>query len=99
MTGATGRSDWRIGVLLVVCALALTIQEYLAPRAYFEWFVYDDHRLRLDWWTFWSVFGYVGMPLAAILALPGERLSEYHLTLRRGWAVAVVIAEIGRAHV
>ena len=83
---------WQIGVLLVVCAIALTIQEYLAPRASFEWFVYDEHRPPLSWWTFWSVLGYVVMPLATVLALPGERLGDYHLTLHRGWAVAIVIA-------
>src|SRR5205085_10745775 len=57
--GAARMTRWQMGVLLVVSALALTIQEYLAPRAFYEWFVYDKTRLALQTWTFWSVVGYV----------------------------------------
>jgi membrane protease YdiL (CAAX protease family) len=83
---------WQMGVLLVVSALALTIQEYLAPRAFFEWFVYDKTRLALEQWTFWSVVGYVALPLLTVLALPGERLRDYHLTMRGIPAVVVALA-------
>jgi hypothetical protein len=73
---SVARADWRIGVILVVSALALTVQEYLGPRPYLEWFVYDAHRGPLVWWSFWSVVGYVALPLVTVLALPGERLAD-----------------------
>jgi membrane protease YdiL (CAAX protease family) len=88
----TNRADWKLGVMLVVAALALTIQEYLAPRAQVEWFVYDDRQLPLPWWTFWSVIGYVAIPLATVLALPGERVRDQHLVMRGIPAVVVALA-------
>ncbi len=88
----TNRADWKIGVMLVVAALALTIQEYLAPRAHLEWFVYDERRFPLPWWTLWSVVGYAAIPLLTVLALPGERLRDYHLTMRGIPAVVVALA-------
>ncbi len=84
-----GDTDWRIGVLLVAAAIALTLQEYLGPRVSYEWFAYDPALPTRHggaagqwWWTWWSVLGYVLVPLAVVIALPGERAREHHGGLR-----------------
>ncbi|MBE7448482.1 MAG: CPBP family intramembrane metalloprotease [Kofleriaceae bacterium] len=88
MTGPD-RPHWRIATLLVMAALAVTLQEYLGPRLTHEWFPYDPSLparqgslARTGWWTVWSLLGYVVLPMAAVLALPGERLRDHHLSPR-----------------
>jgi membrane protease YdiL (CAAX protease family) len=83
-----GTTSWKVLVILVVCAVSLTIQEYIGDRGAFErWF---PPRGRTDayfelkgfaWWSSWRVIGYVIMPLLTIVALRGERIRDYHFSL------------------
>jgi len=83
-----GRTDWKVMIILVTAAASLTVQEYLGQRgAYDDWFplVRGDRYGTLKgyaWWTAWRVIGYVAIPVAVIAALPGERVRDYHLSLR-----------------
>jgi membrane protease YdiL (CAAX protease family) len=84
-----GATSWQVLAILVVCALSLTIQEYIGDRGAFErWF---PSRGRPDpyfelkgfaWWSSWRVIGYVIMPLLTIAAIRGERIRDYHMSLK-----------------
>jgi membrane protease YdiL (CAAX protease family) len=85
--GAAGTFDWRVLVVLVVVAVSLTLQEYIGDRGWFER-VFPPHgrdnyfELKgFAWWSGWRVLGYVVMPVIAILAMPREKLLDYHLSL------------------
>jgi membrane protease YdiL (CAAX protease family) len=87
--GEAGAASWKVLVVLVVCAVSLTLQEYLGDRgAYERWF--PAHGVRdkyfelktFAWWSGWRVIGYVIMPLAAIALMRGERIRDYHFELR-----------------
>jgi len=79
--------------VLVVVAISLTIQEYIGERDMFGR-LFPDQIFRdgkfteygqlkaFVWWTGWRVFGYVVLPITAILCLPGERLRDYFISLR-----------------
>jgi membrane protease YdiL (CAAX protease family) len=91
-----GRASWNVLVILVVCAVSLTIQEYIGDRGAFEsWFrpargVRDNYfELKsFAWWSSWRVIGYVIMPLVTITLMrwllkdPRERIRDYHTSLR-----------------
>jgi membrane protease YdiL (CAAX protease family) len=84
----TGTVQWKALVILVTVAVSLTIQQYIGDRDFFE-----DHfkpngphdtyyALRsFAWWTGWRTFGYVVLPMIALLAM-GERIRDYHISLR-----------------
>jgi membrane protease YdiL (CAAX protease family) len=83
-----GTFDWRVAVILVTVAISLTLQEYIGDRGFFE-----DHfkPARGDmyyelkgfaWWAGWRVCGYVLIPMLVLLAMPGERIRNYHVSLR-----------------
>jgi membrane protease YdiL (CAAX protease family) len=87
--GDGGTTSWKVLVILVVCALSLTVQEYIGDRGAFErWF--PPHG-RVDpyfelkgfaWWSSWRVIGYVVMPLLTISAIRGERIRDYHMSFK-----------------
>jgi membrane protease YdiL (CAAX protease family) len=87
--GEAGTTSWKVLVVLVVCAVSLTVQEYIGDRGAFErWF---PSRGRVDeynelkgfaWWSSWRVIGYVIMPLLAIVAMSGERIRDYHMSFK-----------------
>jgi membrane protease YdiL (CAAX protease family) len=83
--------DWRVLVVLVVCAMSLTVQEYVgSQQTYTQWFpqVRGDQYYELKtyaWWSGWRVLGYVAIPIIAILCMPGERLRDYNLSLKGFW--------------
>ncbi len=82
-----GNTSWVVLVVLCVCAVSLTLQEYLGDRGQFErWFLGTRdryHELKgFAWWSGWRVLGYVVMPIIAILCMPGQRLRDYHVSLR-----------------
>lgn len=88
---ATARApgfDWRVLVILVTVAISLALQEYYGERYLFqELFPYQagDRYWTLKgfvWWSGWRVFGYVILPALTILAMPGERLRDYFISLR-----------------
>jgi membrane protease YdiL (CAAX protease family) len=80
--------DGRVLVILVTVAISLSLQEYYGERwLYQELFPYQagDQYWTLKgfvWWSGWRVFGYVILPVLTILAMPGERLRDYFISLR-----------------
>lgn len=82
-----GRSDLQVLVILVTVAASLTLQEYLGGHDIYErLFPADGSRyweLRsFAWWSGWRVFGYVGIPMIVLACLPGQRIRDYHVSLR-----------------
>ena len=87
--GEAGTASWNVLIVLVVCALSLTIQEYVGDRGAFErWFMTRGARDQyfelksFAWWSSWRVIGYVIMPLITIALMRGERIRDYHVSLR-----------------
>ena len=86
--GSAGSVSWVVLVVLVVCAVSLTLQEYLGDRGAFErWYPRRGGDLHYElksfaWWSGWRVLGYVVMPMVAILLMPGQRIRDYHVSLR-----------------
>ena len=87
--GEAGTASWKVLVILVVCAISLTVQEYIGDRGAFErWFPNlgrRDEYFELKgfaWWSSWRVIGYVIMPLVTIALLRGERIRDYHVSFR-----------------
>ena len=77
-------------VVLLATALSLTIQEYVGGADRYEhWFPYDGGEywelMSFVWWTGWRVIGYVLIPIVVVLYLPGERLRDYHVSVRGFW--------------
>ena len=82
-----GRSDVQVLVILITVAASLTLQEYLGGHdAYELLFPRNGGRyweLRsFAWWSGWRVFGYVGIPMIVLACLPGQRIRDYHVSLR-----------------
>ncbi|MEZ4366327.1 MAG: type II CAAX endopeptidase family protein [Kofleriaceae bacterium] len=80
--------DYRVLVVLVVAAVSLTLQEYFGDRETFRRLfpatpgdTYYELK-SFGWWTGWRVGGYLLLPMAVVALLPGERLRDYHLSLR-----------------
>ena len=96
--------DWKVGVILAVVCLSLTLQEYVGQRELYKtWF--SDHAgeryfqlQAFGWWTGWRVLGYVLLPALVILLLPGERLRDYYISprgfIKHLWIYAVMFALI-----
>ncbi|MBC7974281.1 MAG: CPBP family intramembrane metalloprotease [Myxococcales bacterium] len=85
--GDAGQTRVQILVVLLTVAAALTLQEYLGGHdTYQRLFPPDGTRyweLRgFAWWSGWRVFGYVLLPMAVLACLPGERIRDYHVSLR-----------------
>jgi len=86
---AAARFDFRPLVILVTVAVCLTLQEYVGERDFFrEHFPalargrYGDLRA-YAWWSGWRFAGYVVIPSLVIIAMPGQRLRDYYLSLRQ----------------
>jgi membrane protease YdiL (CAAX protease family) len=83
----TGRTSWTVLVVLVVCAVSLTLQEYIGDRGQFErWFLGGRdkyHELKgFAWWSGWRVLGYVVMPMLAIGIMAAVRQRDYRFSPR-----------------
>ncbi len=104
--GEAGTFSWRVLGVLVLCAVSLTIQEYIGDRNFYEhaftlapwahykvgaaqwpggWGVQSPLRYYHElgsfmWWSGWRVTGYVLMPVIFILAWPGMRLRDFHIS-------------------
>ena len=80
--------DPAILVIMVVCAVSLTLQEYIGDRGmYNHWFPVNgnDRYYELKsfaWWAGWRVLGYLIIPILVVLILPGQRLRDYHISPR-----------------
>jgi len=87
-TGAPQRNPHvRVLIILLTCAVSLTIQEYVGNTDHYEkWFPNDGSDYwelsGFAWWTLWRVIGYVVLPMIVITCLPGERIRDYHLSGR-----------------
>lgn len=94
-----GRASLRVLVVLVTCALVLTLQDYYGGSdKYAKYFPYDKSRYwelkGFVWWSGWRVLGYVVIPMIAIALLPGERIRDYNVSfrgfLRHFWIYALM---------
>jgi membrane protease YdiL (CAAX protease family) len=82
-----GRASWRVLVVLLTCAVVLTLQEYVGGSdRYAKYFPYDGSKywelMGFVWWSGWRVLGYVIIPIIVIIAMPGERLRDYNLSFK-----------------
>jgi uncharacterized protein len=82
-----GNTSLRILAILVTVCLVLTLQEYIGGSdRYARYFPYDGGQYwelkGFMWWSGWRVLGYVVIPVIVIAILPGERLRDYHVSLR-----------------
>jgi membrane protease YdiL (CAAX protease family) len=65
--------------------VSLTLQEYVGERGFFVRHFPDlaggeyGELIRHAWWAGWRFLGYVVIPIAVILAMPGERVRDYYL--------------------
>ena len=85
---AAGATDLSVLAVLVTVAASLALQQYFgneeahdvvfsrgADSAYWE-------LRKLAWWAGWRVLGYVALPMGVIACLPGQRIADYHVSLR-----------------
>jgi len=104
LPGKGQRVDYKPLVILVTVAVSLTMQSYwgerpefvrLFPPAEAKW-TGDYYNLwQFAWWTGWRFGGYVILPIAVILAMPGERLRDYFVGFgsleQHAWIYAVLL--------
>jgi membrane protease YdiL (CAAX protease family) len=87
--GQAGTVSWKVLVILVTVAVSLTLQEYIGDRGFYE-HTFPPHgradvywELRgFAWWSGWRFLGYVVIPMIVLALLPGERIVDYHVSLR-----------------
>jgi membrane protease YdiL (CAAX protease family) len=98
-----GNTSITVLAILATCALSLTLQEYIGGNAsYVRYFPNDGSRYwelwGFVWWSGWRVIGYVIIPMIVIAALPGERIRDYHVSVRgffkHAWIYLVMFALI-----
>ena len=85
-----GTTSIKVLVILVTVAISLTLQEYIGGHnAYVRYFPNDGSRYwelwGFVWWSGWRVLGYVVIPMIVIAFMPGERIFDYHVSLRGFW--------------
>jgi membrane protease YdiL (CAAX protease family) len=91
--------DWHPLVALCVVAVSLTLQQYFGHHDTYERFFRAFRESEyyplgsFAWWSGWRVFGYVVMPIIAIVAMR-ERVRDYGLAtkgqLKHLWIYAVL---------
>ena len=83
-----GATSLQVLVVLLTIAAMLTLQEYFGDldKTYPHLFPPDRSRyweLRgFAWWSGWRVLGYVVVPMIVLCCLPGQRIRDYHVSLR-----------------
>lgn len=99
-----GHTSSYVLAVLVTCCVVLTLQEYLGDSARFA--RYYPHRpgdrywelKGFAWWSGWRVLGYVVIPMLVIAIWPGQRIRDYHVSvrgfLRHFWIYAVMFLAI-----
>jgi len=95
--GEAGAASWKVLVVLLTCAVVLTLQEYVGGSdRYAHYFPYDGSKYwelkGFVWWSAWRVGGYVVIPLVVILLMPGERLRDYNLRFKGGKSLLLYLA-------
>jgi membrane protease YdiL (CAAX protease family) len=83
-----GTQSWTVLIILLTVAVSLTLQEYIGDRGFFERY-FPPHRggrywelIGFAWWAGWRVLGYVIIPMVVLAFLPGEKIRDYHISLR-----------------
>jgi membrane protease YdiL (CAAX protease family) len=98
---AAGTTSAVVLAIVVTVAASLAMQEYFgSPEVYARLFPLDggsNWELKgFVWWSGWRVAGYVVVPVLVLRCLPGQRLADYHLSLRSFgkhlWIYAVLFA-------
>jgi membrane protease YdiL (CAAX protease family) len=84
---AAGRTSAQVLSVLVTVAASLTLQEYLGGHDTYERLFPPDGSTYWElrgfaWWSGWRVCGYVVIPMIVLACLPGQRIRDYHLSLR-----------------
>ena len=80
--------DWRPLIVLVTVCISLTLQEYYGDRATFarkfpEKMTTEYGQLwSFAWWSGWRFFGYVVLPVLAIVLMKGERVRDYFISFK-----------------
>jgi membrane protease YdiL (CAAX protease family) len=82
-----GRSSLVVLAVMATVAVVLTLQEYFGDHQTYRKFFPNmrDKYWELGgfvWWSGWRVLGYAVIPMLVVLALPGQRLRDYHLSFR-----------------
>lgn len=85
--GDAGRTSVAVLMVLVTVAASLTLQEYLGGHDTYERLFPPDGSAYWElrgfaWWSGWRVFGYVVIPMIVLRCLPGQRIRDYHVSLR-----------------
>jgi len=85
--GDAGSTSVTVLMVLVTVAACLTLQEYLGGHdTYDRLFPRDgSHYWELRgyaWWSGWRVLGYAIVPMLVLACLPGQRIRDYHVSLR-----------------
>ena len=84
--------DHRVLVVMLVCAVSLSLQEFIGDRGYFQRLDFLPWGIRHGkqwgelwtyvWWAAWRVLGYLIIPSIVILFWKGERIRDYGWSLR-----------------
>ena len=82
-----GATSLTVLMVLLTVAGSLTLQEYIGGHDTYErLFPHDGSRyweLRgFAWWSGWRLLGYVIVPMLVLACLPGQRIRDYHVSLR-----------------
>ena len=85
-------------------AISLSLQEGYGQRStYRQYFPADEggeywQLGAFMWWSGWRVFGYIILPVVAILLMPGERVRDYYISFigffKHLWIYAVLFLAI-----
>ena len=102
--GEGGGASFVVLVVMLVCCISLTLQEYVGDSRFFARlhpFRAGDKYWDLEgfaWWSGWRVLGYVVLPMIAIAIMPGQRIRDYHVSprgfFRHLWIYAAMFAAI-----
>jgi membrane protease YdiL (CAAX protease family) len=82
-----GTMSLTVLMVLLTVAGSLTLQEYLGGHDTYERLFPPDGSTYWElrgfaWWSGWRVLGYVIVPMLVLACLPGQRIRDYHVSLR-----------------
>jgi membrane protease YdiL (CAAX protease family) len=98
-----GTTSLQVLMVLITVAAALTLQEYLGGHDTYERLFPPDSSTYWElrgfaWWSGWRVTGYVIVPMIVLACLPGQRIVDYHVSLRgfgrHLWIYAAMFAAV-----
>jgi CAAX protease family protein len=98
-----GTASARVLAIMFTTCVVLTLQEYIGTSDRFaRYFPYHGGEYwelgSFAWWSGWRVFGYVVVPMIVLALMPGERIRDYHVSLRgfikHLWIYVVLFASV-----